>query len=73
MAADCFLHRTMKRFAVGTLARENKPDNHGQVTPTVYPLSLSPDGTLLASASPDKTVHFWGYNPWSSRQTAPAT
>ena len=40
MAADCFLRRAIKRFAVGTLEREDKPDNRGQVTPTTYTLSL---------------------------------
>ena len=49
----------IKRFAVGTLEWEDKPDNRGQVAPTTYTLSLSSDGTLLASVSLDKTVRFW--------------
>ena len=40
MAADCFLHQAIKRFAVGTLEEEDKPDNRGQVTPTTYTLCL---------------------------------
>ena len=48
-----------KRFTVGTPIQENKSDIRGQVTPTLYSLSFSPDGSILASTSFDHTVCFW--------------
>ncbi|KAF8550357.1 WD40 repeat-like protein [Imleria badia] len=52
---------TTKQFAVGTPTQANKSDNRGQVTPSdwIHSLSLSPDGSILAGGSDDKTVRFW--------------
>ena len=53
------LARTTRQFAVGTPIQENKSDIRGRVTDSILSLSLSPDGSILASASYDKTVRFW--------------